>query len=67
MKTAKIIENRKSQTICLPKEYRFQTDEVIINKIGDAIILIPKDEKWSDFLNSLDMFSDDFMIEDRNL
>ena len=65
MMTAKLFENGRSQAVRLPKECRFSGDEVVINKIGDIVMLMPKDNKWSGFLNSFDMFSDDFMEEGR--
>ena len=61
MKTAKIFENGRSQAVRLPKEYRFNAKEVNVNKIGDAIILFPTDSKWNSLLESLDLFTDDFM------
>ena len=63
--TAKLFENGRSQAVRLPKECRFDADEVAINKIGDIVILMPKGNKWSGFLNSLEMFSDDFMSDGR--
>ena len=41
------------------------SDEVAINKVGDIVILMPKENKWSAFLNSLELFSDDFMSDGR--
>jgi antitoxin VapB len=64
--TAKIFENGRSQAVRLPKEYRFQCDEVSINKIGDAVILLPKEHPWAGFLTGLSMFSDDFMDDGRD-
>ena len=61
----KVIENGRSQAVRLPKEYRFNGDEVAINKVGDIVILMPKENKWSAFLNSLELFSDDFMSDGR--
>ncbi|MDE7433326.1 MAG: antitoxin [Lachnospiraceae bacterium] len=65
MMTAKIFENGRSQAVRLPKEYRFNDEEVAINKIGDIVILMPKENKWSGFLNSLNLFSEDFMNDGR--
>ena len=65
MMTAKLFENGRSQAVRLPKECRFSGNEVAVNKIGDVVILIPKENKWAGFLASLDMFSDDFMSEGR--
>ena len=61
MMTARLFENGRSQAVRLPKECRFDGDEVVINKIGDAVILLPKNNKWAGFLSSLELFSDDFM------
>ena len=65
MMTAKVFENGRSQAVRLPKEYRFTTDEVAVNKIGDIVLLMPKTDKWSSFMQAIDMFSDDFMEEGR--
>ena len=61
METAKVFENGRSQAVRLPKECRFSGDEVAVNKIGDIVILMPKENKWSGFLSSLNLFSEDFM------
>ena len=66
MMTAKVFENGRSQAVSLPKECRFDTDEVAVNKIGDIVLLMPKTNKWSSFMQAIDMFSDDFMEEERN-
>jgi Virulence-associated protein and related proteins len=65
MMTAKLFENGSSQAVRLPKECQFCGDEVAVNKIGDIVILMPKDNKWSGFLNSLNLFSEDFMCDGR--
>lgn len=61
MTTAKIFENGRSQAVRLPKEYRFSGDEVIVNKIGDIVLLMPKNNQWAGLLSSLNLFSPDFM------
>lgn len=65
MMTAKLFENGRSQAVRLPKECRFSGDEVAINKVGDIVILMPKENPWAGFLNSLELFSDDFMGDGR--
>ena len=64
MMTAKVFENGRSQAIRLPKECRFSSDEVMVNKIGDIVLLLPKQNKWDSFMRAIDMFSDDFMASD---
>lgn len=66
MTIAKIFENGRSQAVRLPKEYRFNVDEVAVNKIGEIVILSPKTNKWNSFMQAIDMFSDDFMSDGRN-
>ena len=65
MMTAKVFENGRSQAIRLPKECRFSSDEVMVNKIGDIVLLLPKQTKWDSFMRAIDMFSDDFMADGR--
>lgn len=66
MKIRKIFINSGCQAVRIPKEYRFDCDEVLINKIGDALILAPKNKKWKSFIDAIDMISDDFFKEGRN-
>ena len=66
MMTAKVFENGRSQAVRLPKECRFNTDEVAVNRIGDIVLLMPKTIKWSSFMQAIDMFSDDFMQDGRD-
>ncbi len=65
MMTAKVFENGRSQAIRLPKECRFSSDVVMVNKIGDIVLLLPKQSKWDSFIKAVDMFSDDFMADGR--
>jgi len=64
MKKAKLFMNGRSQAVRLPREFRFDGDEVFIKKVGDAVILIPYHAPWKTLVNSLQLFSADFM-EDR--
>lgn len=65
MDIAKIFENGRSQAVRLPKEYRFKESEVYIKKVGDAVMLIPKDSAWKLFESGIREFSEDYMA-DRN-
>ena len=58
-------QNGRSQAVRLPKECRFSSDEVMVNKIGDIVMLVPKTNKWDSFIKAIDMFSDDFMANGR--
>jgi antitoxin VapB len=63
METAKVFMNGRSEAVRLPKDCRFGSAEVYIKKLGDLVMLIPKDKVWDVFVQSLDGFSDDFMSE----
>lgn len=63
MNTAKIFANGRSQAVRLPKDFRFNTKEVYINKVDDVIMLIPKKNPWRNMMNSLNKFTEDFMTE----
>jgi antitoxin VapB len=65
MTTAKLFQNGRSQAVRLPKEYRFDSDEgeVVIKRLGKAVVLISKSELKNVFLGSLSKFPDDFEIE----
>ena len=61
MEIAKIFINGKSQAVRLPKKYRFAGREVYIKRIGDTVVLIPKDNPWGPFIKSLNKFTADFL------
>ena len=65
METAKIFENGRSQAVRLPKKFRFSGEEVLVQRLGQVVMLVPKEEAWQTFLNGINGFSDDFMEEGR--
>jgi len=50
VETAKLFWSGRSQAVRLPKEFRFDAEEVRIRKHGDAVILEPiaNDWRWLD-------------------
>ena len=66
METAKIFENGRSQAVRLPKKFRFNIDEVIVQQLGDAVILVPKESMWQTFMDGLNGFTDDIFADGRN-
>lgn len=42
MKTAKVFRHGNSQAVRLPKEYRFETDEVLVKRASGGVLLLPK-------------------------
>ena len=65
MTTAKIFTNGGSQAVRLPKECRFDDNEVLINRVGHVVMLIPKQDPWASFESGMMMFSDDLFAEGR--
>ena len=60
METAKIFENGRSQAVRLPKKFRFEGSEVYVQRLGSAVMLIPKEASWETFMKGMDSFSEDF-------
>mgnify|MGYP000249802086 CR=1 FL=1 len=61
METAKLLTDENEQVVVLPAAFQFNGTEAYIKKVGNAIILLNKDDPWQALIDSLDQFSDDFM------
>lgn len=62
MKTAKLFKNGDSQAVRLPKEFRFAGNEVLVKRVGSAVVLLPKAKSWQTLVESLEKFPADFMV-----
>jgi antitoxin VapB len=66
VQTAKLFKNGRSQAVRLPKEFRFDGDEVYVRREGRSVVLSPKETgkagEWDDFFEALDMFDPRFPI-----
>ncbi len=60
MQTAKLFINGSSQAVRLPKEFRFMGNEVYAQKVGETVILVPKDKVWETFIEGIKGFTDDY-------
>jgi antitoxin VapB len=60
-KIAKVFKNGRSQAVRLPKEFRFEDDEVLIRKKGNDVILSPIPRSWDAFFKETPLPSEDFM------
>jgi antitoxin VapB len=63
--TTKVFASGNSQAVRLPKEYQFRGEQVHIQRVGSAVILLPTADPWSSFRESLNEFSEDFMSSGR--
>lgn len=68
MNTAKIFINGSSQAVRLPKNFRFSGSEVYAQKIGETVILVPKEKAWESFIEGISGFTEDYFeaVESRD-
>ncbi len=66
---ARVFQSGNSQAVRLPKEFRFDVDQVEVTREGDALILRPRVDRrsrWASLRAALKRgVSDDFMAEGR--
>lgn len=63
MDKAKLFKSGRSQAVRLPKEFRFEGDEVMVTRLGAAVVLLPINHDWELLFGALDGFGEDFMAE----
>ena len=55
-----------SQAVRIPREYRFAEDEeLVINRVGDSVIITPKSSLAPTFFAGASLLDDDFMADGR--
>ncbi len=59
-KTAKVFWTGRSQAIRLPKEFRFQTDTVLVRRQGRAVVVEPAHEWPEGYVESFAGLPEDF-------
>ncbi len=65
LQTTKVFMNGRSQAVRIPAEYRFEEDELFINKIGDTLMLTPKSSLIYTLRQGAAMVPEDFMADGR--
>ena len=46
----RVLRNGQSQSVSLPEDFRFDTDEVFISREGNKVVLFPKPKMtWAEF------------------
>ena len=63
--TTKVFMNGRSQAVRIPVEYRFEEDELFINKIGNTLMLTPRSSLVHTLWQGAAMVSEDFMADGR--
>ncbi len=61
MDTAKIFLSGRSQAVRLPKQFRFDSKEVFVTRMGSAVVLMPQNHTWDVLFEACEGFSRDFM------
>jgi antitoxin VapB len=61
MNTAQISTDGTRQIVILPEGFNLAGNEVYVKKMGNAIVLVNKENPWETLFSSLELFSDDFM------
>ena len=59
-KFARVFMSGRSQAVRLPREFRFDTDRVVIRREGRSLVLTPPFKDWDDYLKNSTPFTDDF-------
>ena len=66
---AKVFRSGNSQAVRLPKDFRFDVEELEVSREGDAVILRPRQDastRWASLRAAVNRgFSADFMAEGR--
>ena len=65
MSTTRIFKSGNSQAVRLPKEFRFQVDEVEIFRRGGEVVLRPRKKSLGAAFAALTAMPKDFMTEGR--
>ncbi len=56
MKTAKVFKHGNSQAVRLPKEFRFDADEVIVKRASGGVLLLPKRITYEQMMSIAERF-----------
>ncbi|MFI5002153.1 MAG: antitoxin [Reyranellales bacterium] len=56
VQTAKLFKNGRSQAVRLPKDCRFEGDEVYVKRQGRVVTLMPKDDPWRELFEAASLW-----------
>ena len=62
MDTARLFQSGRSQAVRLPKEYRFEGTEVVVQHFGNGVLLLPLDDPWQTLAAGLAAFEPGFVL-----
>lgn len=64
-KKTKLFMSGNSQAVRIPREFQLEGPEVEIQRRGNALVIRQKKQTWQPLLDSLTLFTEDFMEEGR--
>lgn len=61
--TIEIKNTKGTQAIRIPHKMRINDDKVYLKKVGNSLHVIPYHHAWQNMIESLELFTSDFMEE----
>ncbi|MBR0463673.1 MAG: AbrB/MazE/SpoVT family DNA-binding domain-containing protein [Clostridia bacterium] len=65
MHTTRPFMSGRSQAVRIPREYRLDDTELVVNRIGDSIVITPRASLKQAFFEGIAMLPDDFLADGR--
>ena len=66
MTTTRVFKSGNSQAVRIPREFQLDVSEVEISRVGDALIIRPKQKTLAKAFHLVTEMSDDFMMDGRD-
>ena len=63
MEYARIFTIDGSQAVRLPENCHFNDTEVLAGRIGNVVMLMPRNDPWASTVQGLSQFTDDFLAD----
>ena len=60
MTYARVFQSNNSQAVRLPKEFRFDDDEVLIRRVGSGVLLLPREVTYERVMAAVSQFKGKF-------
>ena len=67
MKETTIFKSGNSQAMRIPKEMRFESDTVYIEKVGSVTVIVDTKDPWASLNLAQTLISKDFMADGRTV
>ena len=65
MTLTRVFQYGNSQAVLIPKKFRFDTDRVIVTRVGHALVLTPEDQLAAVMREGFRSVPEDFMASGR--